>query len=54
MRILLSFSNSATNPLYLSLITDYIPPNKRCTANGFLNAATYIGIALSSISIISI
>jgi sugar phosphate permease len=53
-RVLHSSFNSTTNPLYLSLISDYIPKDNRSTANAILNSASYIGIALSSMSILSI
>lgn len=44
--------NSATNPLAYSLVSDYIPPERRATANSILSTAIYSGISLSSLSIL--
>jgi len=54
MRALHGSMNSATNPLSYSLIADYIPPEKRATANSVLSSAHYVGIAFSSMSILLI
>jgi MFS family permease len=54
MRVLHGSMNSATSPLTYSLVADYIPPERRATANSILSSAIYIGIAMSSISIMLI
>lgn len=54
MRVLHGAANSATNPLTYSLVADYVPPEKRATANSILSSAIYIGVALSSLSILMI
>lgn len=54
MRILHGCFNSATNPLAYSLVSDIIPPNQRATANSILSSGIYIGIAMSSLSILMI
>jgi MFS family permease len=46
--------SSATKPLAFSLVADYFPQNKRSTANSILSGANFIGIALSSMTIILI
>lgn len=46
--------SSAINPLAFSLMADYFPPDKRSTANSILSGANFIGIALSSLTIILI
>jgi MFS family permease len=46
--------NAFVNPLSYSLVVDYVPPNKRSTANSILAMATYTGISLSSLSILLI
>jgi len=54
MRVLHGSLNSATTPLTYSLVSDYVPPNRRATANSILSSAIYLGIALSSLSILLI
>jgi MFS family permease len=54
MRVLQGSLHSATKPLSYSLVTDLVPPENRSTANSILNSGVYIGIALSSLSIIMI
>jgi hypothetical protein len=54
MRILQGSLNSATKPLTFSLVSDYIPADRRSTANSVLSSGVYIGIALSSLSILTI
>ena len=54
MRIFHGMLNSATNPLSFSLISDYFPPTKRATANSILQAGNYIGVGVSSLSILLI
>lgn len=46
--------SSATKPLAYSLIADYFPQDKRSTANSILSGANFVGIALSSLTIILI
>lgn len=46
--------NSASNPLSFSLIADYFPPDKRATANSIIQAGNYIGVGVSSLSILLI
>jgi predicted MFS family arabinose efflux permease len=41
-----------TNPLTYSLVADYVPPEKRATANSILASAVYVGVSLSSLSIL--
>jgi len=52
MRMVHGAMNSATNPLAYSLVSDYIPPERRATANSILSTAIYAGISLSSLSIL--
>lgn len=54
MRVLHGAANSALSPLSYSLVSDYIPPEKRATANSILATAVYAGISLSSLSILLI
>ena len=54
MRVLHGSMNSATSPLTYSLVADYIPPERRATANSILSSAIYLGIAMSSISMMLI
>ena len=37
-----------------SLVSDYFPPDKRTTANSILSSANFVGIALSSMTILLI
>ena len=54
MRMICGAMNSASSPLSFSLVADYFPPEKRATANSFLTASSYMGIAISSLSILMI
>lgn len=54
MRIFHGMLNSATNPLSFSIISDYFPPNRRATANSIIQAGNYIGVGISSLSILLI
>ena len=54
MRVLHGAISSATDPVSYSLIADYFPPEKRGTANAILSTGNFIGIAMSSLSIILI
>ena len=46
--------SSSINPMAFSLVSDYFPPEKRTTANSILSAANFVGIALSSMTILLI
>lgn len=54
MRVLHGMMNSASNPLSFSLIADYFPPDRRATANSIIQAGNYIGVGVSSLSILLI
>lgn len=54
MRLLHGAVSAAINPLSYSLIADYFPIEKRSRANAILTTGNYLGIALSSISILLI
>jgi MFS family permease len=54
MRILHGAISAPINPLSFSLVADYFPPEKRSRANAILTTGNYLGIALSSISILLI
>ena len=54
MRFLQGSLNSATKPLTVSLVSDYVPKEYRSTANSVMSSGVYIGIALSSLSILFI
>lgn len=54
MRVLHGSLNAATTPLSYSLVSDYVPPERRATANSILSSAIYLGISLSSLSILLI
>ena len=54
MRVLHGMLNSSSNPLSFSLITDYFPPENRATANSIIQAGNYIGVGVSSFSILLI
>jgi MFS family permease len=54
MRVFHAALNSVANTLFYSLVADYFPKNQRGFANSILQSANYVGIALSSISIIII
>ena len=54
MRIFHGMMNSATNPLSFSIICDYFPPDMRATANSIIQAGNYIGVGVSSLSILLI
>jgi predicted MFS family arabinose efflux permease len=54
MRVLHGATNSVSNPLTYSLVADFVPPEKRATANSILSTAVYAGISLSSLSILLI
>lgn len=54
MRVLHGGLSAATNPLSFSIVADYFPPEKRGTANAVLSTGNFVGIALSSLSILGI
>jgi MFS family permease len=54
MRFLHGAICSVTGPLSYSLVADYFAPEVRGTANAILSTGSFIGIALSSISILCI
>ena len=54
MRFLHGAFSSVINPLSFSLVADYFPPEKRGTANAILSTGNFLGVALSSITIILI
>ena len=54
MRVIHGAMNSATGPLTYSLVADYVPPERRATANAVLGTAVYAGVSLSSLSILLI
>jgi ACS family D-galactonate transporter-like MFS transporter len=53
-RVMHGIISSAINPLSYSLIADLFPSDKRSTANSILSSAVYVGIALSSLTILLI
>lgn len=50
MRILFGFFSAFSTPICYSLIADYFPPRKRTLANACFTAASFLGIALSTLS----
>ena len=54
MRVLHGAMNSASSPLSYSLVADYVPPERRATANAVLGTAVYAGVSLSSLSVLLI
>ena len=54
LRFLHGAGSSAINPLAFGIVADYFPADKRSTANSILSAANFVGIALSSLTIILI
>lgn len=54
MRVVHGMLNSSSNPLSFSIIADYFPPDKRSTANSIIQAGNYIGVGVSSLSILLI
>ena len=54
LRFLHGTISSAINPLAFSLVADFFPPDKRGTANAVLSSANFVGIALSSMTILLI
>ena len=53
-RVLHAIISSAINPLSYSLVADLFPQDKRSTANSIVSSAVYIGVALSSLTILLI
>lgn len=54
MRVFHGMLNSATNPLSFSIIQDYFPPENRSLANSLIQAGNYVGVGVSSLSILLI
>jgi len=54
MRVLHGSVSAATNPLSYSLVADYVPPHRRATANSIISSSRYLGVSLSSLSILLI
>jgi ACS family D-galactonate transporter-like MFS transporter len=54
MRVVHASLNSFTNPLMYSLIAQYFPKTERATANSLVQSSNFIGISISSLSIILI
>lgn len=54
MRVLHGATNAVSSPTTYSLVADFVPPEKRATANSILSTAVYAGISLSSLSILLI
>lgn len=54
MRVLHAILNTSSNPLSFSLISDYFPPEKRATANSIIQAGNYLGVGVSSFSVLLI
>ena len=54
MRVAHAAFYSVTDPLFFSMIGQYFPKNKRGTANSIIGSANFIGISLSSLSILLI
>lgn len=54
MRVFHGALSSATDPLAYSLVADYYPPDKRGTPNAIISSGSFIGIALSCMSILFI
>lgn len=54
MRVFHALLNTSSNPLSFSLISDYFPPEKRATANSIIQAGNYLGVGVSSFSVLLI
>ena len=54
MRVIHAIVNSSINPLTYSFISEFVPQEKRNTINSLMGATSYIGIAISSLAIITI
>lgn len=54
MRVLHAMLNTSSNPLSFSLVADYFPPEKRATANSIIQAGNYLGVGVSSFSVLLI
>lgn len=53
-RFFLGIFESIFDPCALSILTDYFPPNQRASANAVLNMGIYLGVGMSSLSIMFI
>ena len=54
MRVIHAIVNSSINPLTYSFISENVPQEKRNTVNSLMGATSYIGIAISSLAILTI
>ena len=54
LRVMHGAISSAIDPLSYSLVSDYFHKEKRSQANSILSSGTFLGIALSSMSILLI
>jgi MFS family permease len=54
MRIIHAIVNSSINPLTYTFISEMVPQNKRNSINSLMGATSFIGIAVSSLAIITI
>lgn len=54
MRVFHALLNTSSNPLSFSLVSDYFPPEKRATANSIIQAGNYLGVGVSSFSVLLI
>ena len=54
MRVVHALLNTSSNPLSFSLVSDYFPPEKRATANSIIQAGNYLGVGVSSFSVLLI
>merc|ERR1719446_1747268 len=54
MRVFHAILNTSSNPLSFSLVSDYFPPEKRATANSIIQAGNYLGVGVSSFSLLLI
>ena len=46
--------SSFINPLIFTIMTDYFPPEKRSFPNSIVASASYVGLAISSLTILLI
>ena len=53
-RFLLGIFESVFAPCAFSIIADYFPPSQRASANSVLNMGIYLGVGISSLSIMFI
>lgn len=51
MRLVHGVLNAVTNPLAMSILADYFPPERRTFANSVINGSLYAGEGIASLSI---